>query len=76
MLQGGTVAVSTSGVLRSKQDRDYFKQGLAVMIETLRPQTIVNYSRMPDDIFKPYRKNGPEPIELPYYAFSVRKEAA
>ncbi|WP_394026187.1 DUF4417 domain-containing protein [Desulfovibrio falkowii] len=42
------MAVSTSGVLRSKQDRDYFKQGLAVMIETLRPQTIVNYSRMPD----------------------------
>lgn len=74
--KGGTVAVSTNGLLRNKLDRKYFKQGLALMIETLQPQTIVNYSRMPDDIFGPYRNNGPELIEIPYYAFSARKEAA
>lgn len=74
--KGRTVAVSTNGLLRNKLDREYFKQGLAVMIETLRPQTVVNYSRMPDDIFGPYRNNGPELIEIPYYAFSARKEAA
>ena len=74
--KGGTVAVSTNGLLRNRLDREYFKQGLAVMIETLQPRTIVNYSRMPDDIFGPYRNNGPELIEIPYYAFSARKEAA
>lgn len=74
--KGGTVAISTNGLLRNKLDREYFKQGLAVMIEALRPQTVVNYSRMPDDIFGPYRNNGPELIEIPYYAFSARKEAA
>ena len=74
--KGGTVAVSTNGLLRNKLDREYFKQGLAVMIETLQPQTIVNYSRMPDDIFGPYHNNGPELIEIPYYAFSARKEVA
>ena len=74
--KGGTVAISTNGLLRNKLDREYFKQGLALMIETLQPQTIVNYSRMPDDIFGPYRNNGPELIEIPYYAFSARKEAA
>ncbi|OXS29950.1 MAG: hypothetical protein BCS36_04065 [Desulfovibrio sp. MES5] len=74
--KGGTVAVSTNGLLRNKLDREYFKQGLAVMIETLQPRTVVNYSRMPDDTFGPYRNNGPELIEIPYYAFSARKEAA
>ena len=74
--KGGTVAVSTNGLLRNKLDREYFKQGLAVMIETLQPRTVVNYSRMPDDIFGPYRNNGPELIEIPYYAFSARKEVA
>ena len=70
------MAVSTNGLLRNKLDREYFKLGLALMIERLQPQTIVNYSRMPDDIFGSYRNNGPELIEIPYYAFSARKEAA
>ena len=74
--KGGTVAVSTNGLLRNKLDREYFKQGLAVMIETLRPQTVVNYSQMPDDIFGPYKDSGLEFMGIPHYAFSVRKEAA
>lgn len=74
--KGGTVAVSTNGLLRNKLDREYFKQGLAVMIETLRPQTVVNYSQMPDDIFGPYKDSGLELMGIPHYAFFVRKEAA
>lgn len=76
LAQGGTVAVSTNGTLRSKIDRAYFKQGLARMVEVLQPQTIVNYSQTPDDVFDLYRAQGVEIIEIPHYAHSIRKEAA
>lgn len=76
LAQGGTVAVSTNGTLRNKLDRAYFKQGLAHMVETLQPRTIINYSQIPDDIFGPHRANGVEILEIPYYARFIRKEAA
>ncbi|MEG2172049.1 MAG: DUF4417 domain-containing protein [Desulfovibrionaceae bacterium] len=44
------MAVSTNGMLHSKVDREYFKQGLSCMVEVLHPSSIVNYGQTPDDI--------------------------
>ena len=73
--QGGTVAVSTNGCLRKKADREYFKAGLARMVEALKPETIINYSATPEEIFGPYTDSGIEVIELPY-SHTFKKEVA
>lgn len=71
--QGGTVAVSTNGCIQDKADRYYFIKGLAKMVETLKPDTIVNYSCTPDDIFGQYKEQGIEIIPIENYALTVRK---
>ena len=53
---GGSVAISTYGAIKSPADRYYFKEGLKKMVERLNPQTVINYSRSPEDIFAPYKK--------------------
>lgn len=70
---GGTVAISTNGCIRRKLDRQYFKEGLAKMVEILTPETIVNYSYAPEDIFSEYRKHGISVICIENYADTVRK---
>lgn len=74
--QGGTVAVSANGALRKKVDRGYFKADLERMMEELQPQTIINYSQTPDDVFGECGKRGIEIIQIPHHALSARKEAA
>lgn len=76
LAEGGTVAVSTNGMLRNKMNRAYFAAGLARMMDIVKPETIVNYSQTPEDIFGPYKKRGIEVIELPHYALYVRKGVA
>ena len=71
--QGGTVAVSTNGCIQKKLDRYYFQKGLARMVEVLRPDTIVNYSYAPDNIFGEYRAQGIKVVAIENYALTVRK---
>jgi len=73
--QGGTVAVSTNGCIRNKLDRYFFKKGLAKMVETIQPDTIVNYSYTPDDIFSQYMDAGIKIIEIENHSITVRKKA-
>ena len=74
--KGGTVAVSTNGCIKDKLNRFYFKKGLAKMIETVEPSTIINYSYAPDDIFKKYVDKGIELIKIENYAVTVRRAVA
>ncbi len=53
-----TVAVGTHGCIKSKIDKDYFKDGLAELVKKLSPKTIIVYGSAPDDIFKKYRDLG------------------
>ena len=53
-----TVAVGTHGCIKRRIDKDYFKDGLAEMVERLSPKTIIVYGSAPDDIFKKYRDIG------------------
>ena len=53
-----TVAIGTHGCLKKKNDKEYLKKGLAVLVEKLSPKTIIVYGAAPDSIFQPYREKG------------------
>jgi len=44
------------------------------MIEVVKPETVVNYSYTPDDIFGEYRDSGIEIIQIENYKQTVRKK--
>lgn len=73
---GGTVAISTNGCIQKKDDKEYFKQGLKEMISVLHPQTIINYSYMPDSIFLSSKQAGIELIQIENYILTTRKKAS
>ena len=53
-----TVAVGTHGCIKRKEDKIFFKIGLARMVQRLSPKIIIVYGVAPDNIFKPYRDMG------------------
>ena len=53
-----TVAVGTHGCIKRKEDKIFFKIGLARMVQRLSPKTIIVYGSAPDNIFKPYKDMG------------------
>lgn len=53
-----TVAVGTHGCIKCKEDKIFFKIGLARMVQRLSPKTIIVYGSAPDNIFKPYEDIG------------------
>ena len=71
-----TVAISTYGCIQKKYDRDNFKKGLEKMVVELKPETIVNYSRTPDDIFLPYKQMGINIISFDSYLDCLYKARA
>ena len=72
---GGTYAVCTNGCIQGKEDRYYFKKGLAEMVTHLKPDTIVNYGTKAEDIFGVYKERGIEVIILNYWRDAFRKAA-
>lgn len=69
----GTVAVSTNGCIRSKEDRAYFKRGLDEMVRRITPRTLVVYSSAPKALFDSVIQAG-IPIRLiENYQITVRK---
>ena len=53
-----TVAIGTHGCIKRKEDKAYFKNGLAELVKRLSPKTIIVYGAAPDDIFKVYEDMG------------------
>ena len=53
-----TVAVGTHGCIKRKEDKIFFKIGLARMVQRLSPETIIVYGSAPDSIFKTYKDMG------------------
>ncbi len=53
-----TVAIGTHGCIKTSEDRQYFKRGLAELVETLSPKNIIVYGSAPDSIFKTYKELG------------------
>lgn len=56
--RGKTVAVGTHGCIRKKEDRAFFRKGLAEMMAQLAPKHIIVYGRAPHDLFSPCIANG------------------
>lgn len=56
--KGKTVAIGTLGCIRKKEDKIFFKVGLAYMVNRLSPKNIIVYGGVPDSIFKPYKDMG------------------
>ncbi len=53
-----TVAIGTHGCIKRKDDKEYFKKGLAEMVKKLTPKNIIIYGAAPDSIFKLYKDMG------------------
>ncbi len=53
-----TIAVGTHGCIKRKEDKDYFKVGLAKAVKRLKPKCIIVYGAAPDDIFAEYKDKG------------------
>ena len=45
------VSISTYGCIRGKENKQHFRAGLEAMLETLEPEVVLVYGRMPDAIF-------------------------
>lgn len=46
------------GCIKCKEDKTYFKNGLAELVKHLSPKTIIVYGAAPNDIFAPYKDMG------------------
>lgn len=55
---GCTIAVGSYGTLKDKDDKRWFVEGLAAVVEHLGPTTIVVYGAALDSIFGRYRDQG------------------
>ena len=69
-----TVAVGTHGCIKRKEDKIFFKIGLARMVQRLTPKTIIVYGRAPDSIFKPYKDMGINVIAFESEFSKTRKQ--
>ena len=70
-----TVAVGTHGCIKRKEDKIFFKTGLARMVQRLSPKTIIVYGAVPDSIFKPYKDMGINIIAFESEFSKSRKQA-
>jgi hypothetical protein len=76
LMPGGSVAISTNGCIQSKLERWYFQKGLAAMVDALKPDTIVNYSQTPDDIFARYVDQRIRIVQIENHMQTVRKQSS
>ena len=69
-----TVALGTHGCIKKKEDKTYFKQGLKELVKVLKPETIVVYGAIPDDIFDEYHEKGIKIIAFESEYSKTRKQ--
>ena len=71
-----TVAIGSLGCFKNRIEREYFRLGLAAMLDRLCPERILVYGRAPEKIFAPIRADGIEVIShCCYYESSRTKES-
>lgn len=49
------IAIGSHGCIRLPTERNYFKKGLAYVIDTLEPTAVIVYGTTPDEVFAPYK---------------------
>ena len=66
------VSVGSYGQLQNKINRYYFIEGMKARMETLTPQIVLVYSKMPDEVEQMYSDT--KFIEYPDWTSAVREE--
>lgn len=75
--QFGTIAIGSHGCLKLKEEKYYFAEGLEIIIQKLKPKTLVVYGVAPMDVFQKYVDSGIHILQFDSnYAVSRRKEDA
>lgn len=75
--KGGTIAIGSHGCIKLVREREFFAQGLAYVVKTLKPKVIVVYGAAPDSVFGEYRRAGITIIQFDSnYAVSHEKEVS
>lgn len=69
-----TVAVGTHGCIKYRDDKEYFKKGLAELVKRLSPKTIIVYGAAPKCIFEKYEQMGIEIIAFESEFSKSRKQ--
>lgn len=46
------VSIGSYGMVKQKEEKKIYREGLEAMLETLEPETVLVYGAMPDEIFK------------------------
>ena len=70
----GIIAVGSHGCIKVRQEREYFKAGLAYIAEELSPKAIVVYGTAPESVFAQYKNSGIEIVQFDS-EFSVSRKA-
>jgi hypothetical protein len=70
---GGSFAVGTYGCIEDVEDRYYFRKGLSVMLERLRPDVIVNYCEYSEYVFAECEERGVRVLTLDCWPASWRR---
>lgn len=68
------IAIGTHGTIKNREDRQYFCEGLAVVVKRLEPTVIIVYGSAPESIFGIYRDKGITIIRFPSDCSSFHKE--
>lgn len=63
-----TIAIGTHGCIKIKEEKRFFSEGLAQIVQRLSPKTIVVYGAVPESIFKEYIDKG---INVLHYASDI-----
>lgn len=58
------IAIGSHGCVKLLQERNRFEQGLAYVVDKLKPKTIVIYGTAPDAIFEKYKEVGIEILQF------------
>lgn len=72
--KGGTVAIGSLGMIKDKDNKYYFEKGLNVMVEVIKPETIVCIGSMADKIFGKYNEMGIKLINIPSEISFIHKK--
>ena len=60
-----TISIGALGCLKDRTNRQIFVDGLAYVMDTLSPKTLVVYGSTPEQIFAPYTNAGVNVLRFP-----------
>ena len=73
--ENASIAFGTHGIMKDREDRDIFREGLEFAVLKLKPKTIIVYGTTPSEIFEIYKQENIEILRFEsMFAKKHRKE--